>query len=708
MTRLRRWSEAHALSRRRLLARAAAGGTLLGVDLLAVGAGARAARPAVADPAITLRLGVDWEGLSSAATQVPRIMDEIFAHFSDQHRGVRVVVTLGACSNGPNNTCADCDMSSTLAGLMAGDGLDVFSVCGNEAGLVRGGLVAPLLPLLQRDNVPLDTWPANTVSGYMFDGQLYFLPSEEQPQVLTYNRAILDQMGLREPDPDWTYTQAADLWRAATRRVNGHQQYGLMGALPPYGLGRDWPWVLAGFGGSPQDASYTRATFNTPQNLQAAHWVLDIVRSKSVTGGDLYGNLQAFTSGQCVFINTPSWAIANAASGLRGMDWRFIPYPVFPKGRATPNGGNPYALSGTTKYAEAAWELLKWICVEPTYWRYEVRVSLNTPAQTALWPEYTAAVLSIAPDLRDKGVEWFADAQLHNYGFPGHPFRYADDQAQAIISRWSSKIWSLQVSPEMAFAQIDAQVNALERSAAATSTVAAHEAAATERELRAAHSGHLRVFSAPPRAGIGAPARPASGLVTARAGVFTLLGTGGGLHGTTDDGTFACGSATASRATFVCRLTSLANVDESEMDKGAKVGLMLRGDLSDDAPMVALVISGHEGVIQEARGVDLVAATHQKAGNAAGLLLPYSKARGRNFLKAPLWLKIVRDLDVFSAFTSPDGKRWTSAGTPSVVRMAGAWAGLFATSHEPGKRVRATFDQVAGFAPTTFVVLGSP
>ena len=267
-------------------------------------------------------------------------------------------------------------------------------------------------------------------------------------------------------------------------------------------------------------------------------------------------------------------------------------------------------------------------------------------------------------------------------------------------------MWAGQVTPAAAFTQIDLQINALEKSAAITSSTALSEAAVVNRELGAVQAGRIAAFASPVPNGIGAPSVPAATSVTVTRGLVTVVGSGSGLSGANDDGTFACAASTAPDATFVCRLTSAVNVDESPMDPSAYFGLMLRADLSDDAPMAAILLSGGQGITQEARGVDLVNASHWTSGQPSSLFRKLTAAKGANFLTAPLWLKVERRLDVFSMFTSADGARWTSAGPQSVARMAGAWVGLFVTSNQPGKRVRATFDNLQGFMPDTFVALG--
>ena len=54
---------------------------------------------------------------------------------------------------------------------------------------------------------------------------------------------------------------------------------------------------------------------------------------------------------------------------------------------------------------------------------------------------------------------------------------------------------------------------------------------------------------------------------------------------------------------------------------------------------------------------------------------------------------------------SLDGRNWVPAYTPFGMGFVGAWVGLFATAHG-GNPVRAVFDHLVGFSPSTVVTIG--
>ena len=57
----------------------------------------------------------------------------------------------------------------------------------------------------------------------------------------------------------------------------------------------------------------------------------------------------------------------------------------------------------------------------------------------------------------------------------------------------------------------------------------------------------------------------------------------------------------------------------------------------------------------------------------------------------PLWIKLNRKGDVFTAYSSPDGAVWTRTGTVTVPMAASLFAGLAVTSHDNNKSAMAGF-----------------
>jgi hypothetical protein len=171
---------------------------------------------------------------------------------------------------------------------------------------------------------------------------------------------------------------------------------------------------------------------------------------------------------------------------------------------------------------------------------------------------------------------------------------------------------------------------------------------------------------------------------------------------------------TASTGTFVCRLTAIQAVKPAgKLNDGAKFGLLALGDLSSAPANVGVEVAAGRGLHFHGVPFAYGAMGDQHAGSAPGLFAASAVLRpdaspAANYLLRPVWLKLVRDVTRWTAFTSLDGVTWLPAGIGTGAQMAGCWVGLYVTAHGAGDLVRATFDHVQGFSPNTFVRIGAP
>jgi hypothetical protein len=63
-------------------------------------------------------------------------------------------------------------------------------------------------------------------------------------------------------------------------------------------------------------------------------------------------------------------------------------------------------------------------------------------------------------------------------------------------------------------------------------------------------------------------------------------------------------------------------------------------------------------------------------------------------LTAPYWVKLVRSVNTFTAYRSPDGTNWTQQGTATFTLASTVYVGLALTSHDSSTLSTATFDNV--------------
>ena len=125
------------------------------------------------------------------------------------------------------------------------------------------------------------------------------------------------------------------------------------------------------------------------------------------------------------------------------------------------------------------------------------------------------------------------------------------------------------------------------------------------------------------------------------------------------------------------------NVETSlDGNEYAKFGVMLRQSTDASSPYYAALVTPDHGVFVQYR--------RQQGAETGELLLP-------DTYKVPIYLKVGRTGNIFTAYTSEDGVTWTAVpGSNIEINIDGPlMAGLAVTSHNPGSLRVVTFDSVS-------------
>jgi ABC-type glycerol-3-phosphate transport system substrate-binding protein len=442
-----RGDRAGGITRRRLLGSAAAAAGAVGV--VGTLAPVAAAAPVRANGVIK----VVWNPICSywqfpANTIIQLINENVVPEFERQNPGIRLV------SAGPMiNT------SNTTSAILSGTAPDVFPD-NTISPYVEGNLVLDLSPYMQRDNINPNIFATSQMAKFTRNGHTYALPSYIGTTVMLVNKGILADLGLNPPEPGWTYLEWTKLFRAAAGRVNGQQRYG----TSIFG-GPAMPYLLHGFGASVvSETDPTKAGFDNPEGVAAVTWAMELLWDNVaiVNGGGQFNTEKLFSQGLsvapvCWIQMLPHWVPI-----LESMDWDFYQMPLWPKQPATFANSDFWAISASTSVPDAAWELLKFITTGGQYSRLLMRTALFPPNVKSLWPEWVGAVQAVAPPLRGKNVQAFAEYVLTDYAYPGRDFLYFNKQAQGILGNWIGKIWGKQVDVALGLHQAAMQINAFE------------------------------------------------------------------------------------------------------------------------------------------------------------------------------------------------------------------------------------------------------
>ena len=156
-------------------------------------------------------------------------------------------------------------------------------------------------------------------------------------------------------------------------------------------------------------------------------------------------------------------------------------------------------------------------------------------------------------------------------------------------------------------------------------------------------------------------------------GVFTLAGSGDDIWNSADAFRYTYTSFSGD-GTISCRVTSVGNTNS-----WAKAGLMFRDGTAANAVFADVVVTPGNGVSFQWRS---------STGGGCG----FAQVGG---ITAPVWLRLTRVGDQFSAYYSTDNATWTQIGSSQTVTMTSALAGLAVTSHNNSSLCTATFDNVS-------------
>ncbi|MBY0526219.1 MAG: SBBP repeat-containing protein [Gemmataceae bacterium] len=171
---------------------------------------------------------------------------------------------------------------------------------------------------------------------------------------------------------------------------------------------------------------------------------------------------------------------------------------------------------------------------------------------------------------------------------------------------------------------------------------------------------------------IGSPSPAGSASVSS--GTYTVVGGGADIYGWSDQFTFAA-QTWSGDGVLIARITSLTNTNGS-----AKAAVMFRDSTAAGASYALVDVT-------PGAGVEFL----RRQSNTGG----GSSATTVTGITAPVWVKLTRVGNLFTAYYSSNGTSWTLIGSDTVIMGTDALAGLAACSHNNGTATTATFTNVS-------------
>jgi phosphatidylserine/phosphatidylglycerophosphate/cardiolipin synthase-like enzyme/regulation of enolase protein 1 (concanavalin A-like superfamily) len=166
---------------------------------------------------------------------------------------------------------------------------------------------------------------------------------------------------------------------------------------------------------------------------------------------------------------------------------------------------------------------------------------------------------------------------------------------------------------------------------------------------------------------------PQAGSGTQTNGTFSVTGSGADIWGSADAFHYVYRTMTGD-GTIVARVASIPQ----GINAWVKAGVMIRASLAADSPHALMLASAARGMAFQRRAL---------AGDV-------STSTSGSLSAAPRWVKLQRNGNLFSAYESADGVKWTLVGTESITMGATVNVGLAVTSHTTAASATCAFDGV--------------
>jgi multiple sugar transport system substrate-binding protein len=244
------------------------------------------------------------------------------------------------------------DFQTKLKASMAGGTApDVFYV--DDQLMTAFGPTGQLLALdegMAEAGVSRDDFIPALLTIFTLDGSTYALPKDWGTLGLVYLPAAFAAAGIEEPTENWTW----DDLRAASEAIAATGEYA--GFCQNADWARFAPWVF-GNGGSYTTDDFATATLNTPEVKEAATYILAMKDSGALVEAAGVG---AGWCGEAIgkelvgLTYEGGWMVNYLQTDFPAVEWKAVPLPSGPVGKADIIFTNGIGVNAATKYPKAA------------------------------------------------------------------------------------------------------------------------------------------------------------------------------------------------------------------------------------------------------------------------------------------------------------------------------------------------------------------
>ncbi|HAV20571.1 MAG TPA: ABC transporter substrate-binding protein [Firmicutes bacterium] len=221
--------------------------------------------------------------------------------------------------------------------------------------------------------------PANYEST-TYKGECFGVPWFAETRCLFYNTDHFAEAGVEPPN---TYDELVEVGKKLVE-VRGSGTAIAIAGNQAWDLLHNWAILLWAWGGDLTSPDYKKATFNSPEGIDAMNWYVDLVRtglaSKSCAEYTQPDADAAFINGNVSMAFMGPWNIAGIEHDNPTLNFGVVEPPLGPKARAAFSGGSNLAILAGTKAEEDAKAWIKFLLRKDNLVSYTADLTYMLPS----------------------------------------------------------------------------------------------------------------------------------------------------------------------------------------------------------------------------------------------------------------------------------------------------------------------------------------
>lgn len=344
-------------------------------------------------------------------------------------------------------------VSTQIAGGKIPDIVDVATE--GQQLLSSKGLLEPLDSYIKKDRSVTDAFYAGidphlkewTTKYGSPDGKTYFIPGGYNTVVMYCNTEVFSKAGVDLPAPDWSW----DEFEKAAKQIKEKTGAYMLGIGYGFPFVDIMPWLLTN-GASTMDADWKKATFDTPEAIEAATFVKKLLDAGySPKPGGSFDAPSAYAKGKLATLGGGRWPTLDIRR-LKMVDKTHIVNWPKNKENGSPVGWDGWPILKASKKKDMAWTFLKWLMSKEAGEFYASIGGTNVPALTSV--AQSKVFTKDAP----KGSELLSKAVSYGAPIPS-PAKGAEVQT-AVTKAWQAALTGTS-SVEAALKKANTQIQGL-------------------------------------------------------------------------------------------------------------------------------------------------------------------------------------------------------------------------------------------------------